>query len=89
MKLDVKKATDIDISAFELKVDLPTLKSIVDKLDTIRLQAISIDLTTWNYALDKLDAYNLKTDPIDLKKPSTVVKNEVVKKKHWHPAYNS
>ena len=43
-KIDLKNITHIDTSSFELKTNLATLKTEVDKLDIDKLAPVPVDL---------------------------------------------
>ena len=77
-KADLKNATGVDTSKFAKKVDLASLKSNVDKLDTDKLKNIPTNLKS---KVDKLDVDRLVPVPVDFSKLSDVVKNNVVKKR--------
>ena len=75
-----KNVTGIDTSFFAKKVDLASLKSIVNKLDIDKFKNLPTDLSNLKSKVDKLDAD--KSLPVDLSKLSVVVKNDVVKKSY-------
>ena len=66
---------------FLKKVDLASSKSNVDKLDIDKLKTIPNDLSNLKSKVDKLDVNKLPPVSFDLSKLSTVVKNDVIKKK--------
>ena len=70
----------VDTSKFAKKVDLPSLKSEVDKLDIEKLEKVPSDLNTVKSKVDKLDVHKLVPVPVDLSKLNVIVKNGVVKK---------
>ena len=78
-KVDLKNAAGVDTSKFAKKVDLASLKSNIDKLDTDKLKNVPSNLNNLKSKLDKLDVYKLILVPVDLSKLSDVVKI-VVKK---------
>ena len=44
-KTDLKNVTHVDTSSFGLKTNLPSLKTVVDKLDVDKLKVVPIDLS--------------------------------------------
>ena len=79
-KADLKNATGVDTSKFAKRVDLPNLKSSVDKLDIDKLKNVPTNLSNLQSKVDKLDVDKLEPVPVDLSKLSDAVKNDVVKK---------
>ena len=77
---DLKNATGVDTSKSVKNVDLASLKSEVDKLDSDKLEKVPTGLNSLNSKVDKLDVDKLLPVPVDLSKLSVVVKNYVVKK---------
>ena len=77
---DLKDATGVGISKFAKKVDSPSLKSNLDKLDVDKLKNIPSNLRKLKSKIDKLNADKLVPLPVDLSKLSDVVNNDVVKK---------
>ena len=61
-------------------VDLASLKSNVDKLDTDKLKKVPTNLSNLKSKVDKLDIDKFVPASVDLSKLSDVVKNDVVKK---------
>ena len=64
---------------FAIKIDLTNLKSDVNELDIDKLKT-STNVKNLKSKVDKLDVHELKVVPIDLKRPSDIVKNEVLEK---------
>ena len=54
-KADLKNATGVDTSKFAKKVDLPNLKSNVDKLDIDKLKNVPTNLNNLKNKVDKLE----------------------------------
>ena len=79
-KADLKTETVVDISKFAKKVNLPNLKSTVDKLDVDKSKNGQTNLSNLKTKVDKLDVDKLVPVSVDLCKLSNVVKNDVVKK---------
>ena len=79
-KSDLKNATSVDTSKFAKKVDLASLKSEFDKLDTHNLENVRSGSNSLTNKVDKWVVDTLKLVPTNLKKLSDVVENEVVKK---------
>ena len=79
-KADLKNATGIDTSSFAKKVDLASLKSDLDKVDTNKLKNLPINLSNLKSKVGKLDVDKLVPVPVELIKLSDVVKNDIVKK---------
>ena len=79
-KADLKKATGVDTSKFDNKVDLASLKSNVDKLNIDQLKNIPTSLSNLKSKVYKFDDDKLIPGPVDLSKLSDVVKNDVIKK---------
>ena len=73
-KADLKKTTGVDTSKFSKKVNLASLKSEVDKLDTDKLEKVPTGLNSLKGKVDKLDVDKLVPVPVDLSKLSEVVK---------------
>ena len=73
-KVDLKYATGVDTSKFEIKVDLTSLKSDVDKLDIDKLKSVPSNLSNLKSKVDKLEVDKLVPVPVDLSKLSDVVK---------------
>ena len=44
-KIDLKNVTHVDTSSFALKINLASLKTEVDKLDTDKLRTVPVDLS--------------------------------------------
>ena len=80
-KADLKNATVVDTLKFT-KVELESLESNVDKLDTDKLKIVPTNLNNLESKVDKLDVDQLVPVPVDLSKLSGVVKNIVVKKEY-------
>ena len=76
-KADLKNAAGVDTSK---EVDLTTLKSNVDKLNTDKLKNVPSGLTSLKSKVDKSDTGKLETTPVDLSKLSNVVKNDAIRK---------
>ena len=83
-KTDIKNILHIDTSSFELKSNLASLKTQIDKLDIDGLKSLLNNLSNLKSEVDKLDIDKLAPVPVDLSKLSNVVKNEVVKKTEYH-----
>ena len=83
-KTDIKNILHIDTSSFELKSNLASLKTQIDKLDIDGLKSLPNNLSNLKSKVDKLDIDKLVPVPIDLSKLSNVVKNEVVKKTEYN-----
>ena len=79
-KADLKNAAGVDTSKFAKKIDLPSLKFNVDKLDIDKLKSVSANLSNLKSKVDELDVDKLALALADLSKLSDVVKNDVVKK---------
>ena len=79
-KANLKYAAEIDTSSFAKKVDLPSFKSNVDKLDTNKLKNVPTYITNLKSKVDKLDVDKLIPVPVDLSKLIDVVKNELTSK---------
>ena len=79
-KADLKTATVVDISKFAKKVNLPNLKSTVEKLDIDKSKNGQTNLSNLKTKVDKLDVDKLVPVSVDLCKLSNVEKNDVVKK---------
>ena len=73
-KVDLKNATVVDTSKFTKKVDLPNLKSNVDKLDIDKLKNVPSALSSFKSKVDKLDIGKLESIPVYLSKLSNVIK---------------
>ena len=54
-KADLKNATGVDTSKFAKKVDLPNLKSNVDKSDIDKLKNVPTNLNNLKNKVDKLE----------------------------------
>ena len=54
-KVDLKNATGVDTSKFAKKVDLPNLKSNVDKSDIDKLKNVPTNLNNLKNKVDKLE----------------------------------
>ena len=78
-KSDLKNATGVDISKFDKKVDLGSLKSNVDELDIDKLKNVTSNLNNLKIKVDKLDVDKLAPVPVDLSKLSDAVKNDKIK----------
>ena len=79
-KQDLKNLAGVDTSKFAKKVDLASLKSNVDKLDTDKLKNVPNNLNNLKSKVDKLDVHKLVHVPVELSNLSDAVKNDVVKK---------
>ena len=79
-KADSKNATCVDTSKFAKKVDLASLKSNVDILDSDKLKNIPTNSRYLKSKVEKLDIDKLAPAPVNLSELSNVVKNDVVKK---------
>ena len=79
-KADLKNATGVDTSKFAEKVDLVSLKSTVDELDTDKLKNVPRNLSNFKRKVDKLDDDKLVLVPVDLSKLIDVVKMMLFKK---------
>ena len=79
-KADLKNTIGLDASKFAKKVDLASLKSNVDKLDSYKLKNVPTSLSNLKSNVDKLGIDKLAPVSVDLSKLSNVVKNDVVKK---------
>ena len=77
-RADLKNATGVNTSIFAKKVDLPNLKSNVDKLDIDILKNVPTNLNKLKSKVDKLDVDKVVPVPVDLSKLSDVLKNDVV-----------
>ena len=71
-KTDLKNVTHVDISSFELKTNLASLKTEVDKIDADKLKPVLVDLAKLsnvvkNDVVKKTEYNSLKTkvDSID------------------------
>ena len=82
-KVDLKNATDIDISDFAKETDLAHLKSDVDKLDIHKMKNVPRGLSNLKSKVGKLGIGKLETTPVDISKLSNVVKNDGVKKTEY------
>ena len=60
-----KKATNFDTSTFVKKVNLGSLKSVVDKLDVDKLKTVTIRLNNLKTDVDEFDITKLQTLPVD------------------------
>ena len=80
IKVDLKNATDIDISKFAKKFYLASLKSNVDKLDIDKLKNVPTNLSNLKSKVEQLDVHKLVPVPVDLSKLSDVVKMMPLKK---------
>ena len=79
-KADLRNATGVDTSKFAKKVDLASLKSNVDILDSDKLKNIPTNSRYLKSKVEKLDIDKLAPAPVNLSELSNVVKNDVVKK---------
>ena len=79
-KAEFKKASGINTSSFTKKVDLPSLKCNVDKLDIDKLKNVPSNSSTLKSKVDKSGVNNLVPVPVDLSKLSDVEKIDVAKK---------
>ena len=43
-KTDLKNVSDVDVSSFELKSNLPSLKTKIDQIDAEKLKTVPVDL---------------------------------------------
>ena len=73
-----------NVAKFTKKVELASLKSEVDKLDTDKLEKVPTGLNSLESKVDKLDVDKLVPVPVDVSKLSDIVKkieyDELVKK---------
>ena len=83
-KADLKNATGIDTSSFPKKVDLASLKSDLDKVDTNESKNLPTNLSNLKSKVGKLDVDKLVPVPVELIKLSDVVKNDIIKKDVYH-----
>ena len=67
-KSGVRRETGIYTISFTKKVDLASVKSDVDKLDSDKLKTVLAGLNNLNFDEVKLDITNLQTIPVVLKK---------------------
>ena len=74
-KTDLKNATGIDTSSFAKKLDWPSLKSNVDKLDIDKLRNVLTILSNLKSKIVKLNVDKLLPVPVDLSKLSDFVRN--------------
>ena len=80
-KTDFKNATGIDAVSFAKKVNLPSLKSNVDKLDFDKLKSVPSNFSNLKKSkVDKIDVDKVVPVPVDLSKLSDLVNNDVVEK---------
>ena len=79
-RAEFKKATGVDTSNVAKRVDLPHLKSFLDKLDIDQLKNVPTNFSSLKSKGDKLDVDKLVPVPVDLSKLIKVVKNDVVNK---------
>ena len=82
-KFDLKNSAGVDTSDVAAKVDLASLKSGVDKLDTDKLENLLNNSSSLRSKVDKLGIAKLETTPTGLSKLSDEVKNNTVKKKEY------
>ena len=75
-KADLKDATDVDTSKF----DLESLKSEVDKLDIDKLEKVPTGLNSLKGKVYQLNVDKLVPVPAELSKLNDIVKNNVVKR---------
>ena len=73
-KSDFKNATGDDASKFAKMVDLASLRSNVNNLDTNKWKNLPSNLSNLKSKVDKLDAHKLMPVPVDLSKLNNVVK---------------
>ena len=84
VKVDLSNyATKTDIlhihtSSFALKLNLPSLKTEIDKLDTDKFKSLPNNLSNIKSKVDKLDLDKLAPVPVDLSKLGNLVENDVV-----------
>ena len=88
-KSKFKNAAGVDTSKFAKKVDLSSLKSEADKLDTDKLVKVPTGLSSLKSKVHKLDVDKLVPVPVDLSKLSDIVKNKVVKKTEYNELFNT
>ena len=79
-KAGLKKATRVATLKFAKKVDLASLKSHVDKLDTDELKNVPTNSSNLKSKVDKLDVDKLVPVPVDLSELGDAVKIYVIKK---------
>ena len=79
-KTEWKNASGINTASFTKKVDLPSLKCNVDKLDFDKLKNVPSNLSTLKCKVDKSGVNNLVPVPVDLSKLSDIEKIDVAKK---------
>ena len=77
-RLKVENATGVETSKFAKKVNLPNLKSNVDKLDIEKLRNLPSNLRNLKSKVDKLDVDKLVPAPTDLSNLSDGVKKRSV-----------
>ena len=68
-KTDLKNITQVDVSSFACKTNLPALKTEVDKIDADKLKTVPVDLATLTNAVEndlfKKTDYNAKVTNIE------------------------
>ena len=79
-RLKVENAAGVETSKFAKKIDLPNLRSNVDKLDIEKLTDLPSNLRNLKSKVDKLAVDKLVSAPADLSNLSDVVKNDLLKK---------
>ena len=78
-RAELKNSTGVDTSNVAKRVDLPHLKSFLDKLDIDQLKNVPTNFSSLKSKGDKLDVDKLVPAPAGLSKLIKVVKNDVVK----------
>ena len=77
-RLKVENAAGVETSKFAKKIDLPNLRSNVDKLDIEKLTDLPSNLRNLKSKVDKLDVDKLVPAPTDLSNLSDGVKKRSV-----------
>ena len=79
-KTDLKNVTPVDTSSFELKTNLASLKTDVDKLDVDKLAPVPVDLSKLSDVVKQINMIKYDTDKseIDNKIPDV---NDFVKRR--------
>ena len=67
-----QKARRVDTSKFVKKVDLASLKSNVDKLDTDKMKNVPSSVSNLKSKVEKLDVDKVVLVPVDLSKLRTM-----------------
>ena len=71
----LKNEISVDASKFAKKVDIASLKSIVDKVEIDKLKNVPSGLSVFESKVDKLDVDKLvPVPPVDLSELSNVIK---------------